>query len=458
MPSLFNDPAPGNPPGKPSSSAAKPISIGQLVTRIKGAINEGLPGKIHVVGEVSNLSDRNHWFFSLKDDQAAIRSVMFASAARAVRFPVRDGIEVVATGRVDVYPAQGQVQFYVDRLEPVGQGALELELRRLIAELREQGYMDEAHKLPLPAVPSRIAVVTSRSAAALQDVIDTAGRRWPGCELLLYDVRVQGEAAAPEIANALTQISKHHESRGIDAVILTRGGGSIEDLWAFNERVVADAVFGCSVPIVAAIGHETDVTIAELVADHRCATPTQAAMTLVPDREALTQQVDQLDHRLGLMLKRRAELSRQRLRAIERHALFSRPGRLLEDASQRLTAVDKRLSAALPRVVGAQRDKVAALQRHLDAIGPAQVLKRGYTYTTGDDGQVLRSADDAKTQDKLTTVFADGKVQSQVQVGRGDTPPKVKPKAGPSGPSAKPRAKHRAKKNPKPSGPGLFGE
>ena len=303
-----------------------PWTVADLAREIKGAITRGLPAKVRVVGEVSNLSDRNHWFFSLKDESASIRAVMFASATRRVGFPVRDGQAVVATGRVDFYDAQGSVQLYVDKLEPVGEGARELALRAMIEELRALGYFDQERKRALPAVPTRIAVVTSRSAAALQDVVDTARRRWAGCELVLIDVRVQGSEAAAQIAAALRALSAGGASRGIEAVLLTRGGGSIEDLWAFNERVVADAVFDCVLPIVAAIGHETDTTVAELVADRRCATPTQAAMTLVPDRAGLQEQVDQYARRMAPSLRRRVELDRHRLTAAARHPLFAQPG------------------------------------------------------------------------------------------------------------------------------------
>jgi len=425
MPRLFDEPE----PAKPAPGDA-PMSISQLVNRIKSVVNQGIPGKVRVVGEISNLSDRNHWFFSLKDGQSAIRCVMFASAARAIGFPAAGGMEVVATGRVDVYPAQGQVQFYVDRLEPVGQGALELKLKAMVAELRRLGYFELEHKRPIPAFARRIAVVTSRSAAALQDVIDTAHRRWPGCELLLCDVRVQGEQAAPEISQAIRMLSRDGDGLGVDAIILTRGGGSIEDLWAFNERAVADAVYECGLPVVAAIGHETDTTVAELVADHRCATPTQAAMLLVPDREAMAQQVEYLAQRLGTSLRRQATLAQQRLDAVARHTLFARPERLVDQATQRLDQSAQRLNAAIPRRLQLAQGKIASLSRHLEAVGPMQVLKRGYTYTTGDDGQVLRSAASAKSQQALKTVFTDGAVDSTVD-GPGATeskPRKRKPK------------------------------
>lgn len=469
MPRLFDeqDRPPEVPPGpkKAGSPKNRPLSVVTLLNQIKTAVNTNLPGKVRVLGEISNLSDRNHWFFSLKDGEAVIRCVMFASSARAVGFKVGNGVEVVATGRVDVYPAQGSVQLYVDTLEPVGQGALEQRLRAMIDELKAEGYFEPEHKQPLPTMPTRIAVVTSRSAAALQDVINTTSKRWAGCALVLVDVRVQGEAAAPQIAEAINRLSAHGRDLGIDAILLTRGGGSIEDLWAFNERAVADAIWGCSLPVVAAIGHETDVTVAELVADERCATPTQAAMTLVPDREMLDRQVDQSADRLRLALTRRAQHERQRLHAAQRHPAISRPDRLAKQAQQALNGLSHRLDRALPAITATHQPKLEAiakalpqaiarrlrretesldaLQRELEAVGPASVLARGFTYTLGPDGQVLKSAEAASEAQHLTTVFTDGRVDSTVEA--------PKPlKAAPT-----PRQQRPARKKPSP-GPGLF--
>lgn len=401
----------------PETRRDEPWSVARLADEIKGALTANLPGKVRVVGEISNLSDRNHWFFSLKDERASIRSVMFASAARKIGFPVRDGMEVVATGRIDFYDAQGSVQLYVDKLEPVGEGARELALRAMIEELRGIGYFDPERKKPLPGVPRKIAVVTSRSAAALQDVINTAGQRWAGCELVLVDVRVQGDAAAPQIAAALRRLSRDGAKLGIDAILLTRGGGSIEDLWAFNERIVVDAVFDCTLPIVAAIGHETDTTVAELVADLRCATPTQAAMTLVPDRAVLEQQVEQLGRRMKLALQRHAEVARHRLDAAARHPLFQRPQRMVDDARQRVDHLEHQLVTALPRRVADDRKRLDAMARTLDAVSPNNVLKRGYSYTLGGDGKLLRSVADAAPGSGLVTVLADGRVNSTVDGG-----------------------------------------
>lgn len=471
MPRLFDeqDPPP-DPPQKPKKAGAqgdRPVTVAGLLSQIKSAVNTQLPGKVRVVGEISNLSDRNHWYFSLKDGQAVIRCVMFAAAARAVGFKARDGVEVIATGRVDVYPAQGSVQLYVDKLEPVGVGELEQRLREMINELKAEGYFDTEHKRPLPTMPTRIAVVTSRSAAALQDVINTAAKRWLGCELVLVDVRVQGDSAAPQIAEAINRLSTHGKDLRIDAILLTRGGGSIEDLWAFNERIVADAIWDCNLPVVAAIGHETDVTVAELVADVRCATPTQAAMTLVPDKAMLQQQVDQSADRLALALKRRAQHERQRLRAAERHPAMSRPERPVQQARQALDQLTRRLDRALPAVVASHVPRLAslsralpqaiarrlsretealdALSRELDAVGPASVLGRGYTYTLGPKGELLRSAEAASAVGRLTTVFPDGKVASQVE-GTTSQPISLAPK---------PKTRRRSRRKP-PTGPGLF--
>lgn len=439
-PNMFSAPPPLPPQSAPPPSRGRkddqPLTVTQLAGLVKETLLQGLPSKLRIVGEISNLSNRTHWFFNLKDSGASMRCVCFASSARKVSFPVKDGMEVIATGRIDFYDAQGNVQFYVDKLEPVGVGELELKFRALCEELRNLGYFEVNRKKPLPPMPQGIAVVTSKTGAALQDVINTAGKRWPGCRLMLFDVRVQGAAAAPEIARAINLLSQQGPALRIDAVLLTRGGGSMEDLWAFNERIVADAIFKCRLPIVAAIGHETDTTIAELVADLRCATPTQAAMTLIPDQHALTHQLTQLSHRLNLVTHRHVQHASQRLSAAAKHPFFRRPDQMYAPIRQRIEGFASRLAAALPRMLRSQQDKLTtlngklttalprkakskreqleALTRQLESISPLNVLKRGYTYTLASDGSVLRSATDAKPGDAITTVVHDGRVQSRV--------------------------------------------
>lgn len=429
------------------------MTVSQVADRIGNALAQQFPAKIQVVGEISNLRDRQHWFFSLKDEAASIRCVCFASTARKTRVRIQDGMQVMVTGRVDFYPAQGSVQIYVDAIEPLGQGALELALRKLMEELREQGYFAIEHKKPLPAVPRKVAVVTSRSAAALEDVIDTARRRWTGCQLYLVDVRVQGDSASSEIARAIRALSAHGRALGIQGIILTRGGGSIEDLWAFNERNVADAIYDCTLPVVAAIGHETDTTVAELVADQRCATPTQAAMHLIPDHTALQQQVVHLGGRLRLMLQRQWRHEQQRLAAITRHALFRAPQRLVDQASQRLDRGISALAAALPRQLNTAKERLAADTRHLQAVGPVNVLNRGYTYTLDERGHVLRSAKAASVGRPITTVLADGRILSRVEDGSDN---KAAAADRPSSPH--PARRSRRKRPSDEDQPGLFSD
>ncbi len=408
--------------GQPGGSAGadRPLTVGAVSAWVRAVLADGLPPKVRVIGEVSNFSNRAHWFFSLKDEQATLSCVCFASSAKRVKFPVADGLQVIATGRIDYYDAQGRLQLYVDKLEPVGQGALELRFRALCDELRKLGYFDPARKRALPAMPRRVAVVTSRSAAALQDVINTTAQRWAGCQLLLYDVRVQGAEAAGEIAAAVRALSQEGERLGIDAIILTRGGGSIEDLWAFNERVVADAVYECRLPVVAAIGHETDTTIAELVADVRCATPTQAVMTLIPDQAALEHQLHQLTQRLTHQLKRTYEFNEHRYQSLMRRPVLRRPASMLEPATQAVDTLAKRLAMSLPRRVETSATRLEALTKQLKSVSPTNVLNRGYSYTLGPDGRVLRSAAAVGVGEVMTTVLGDGRVRSRVEGDKAD--------------------------------------
>ncbi|MEX0744918.1 MAG: exodeoxyribonuclease VII large subunit [Phycisphaeraceae bacterium] len=499
-----DSPPPPASTGAPGAPADRAISVSQLAGLIKTALTDHLPDKVRVVGEVSNFSNRNHWFFSLKDEQATLRCVCFASSARRIRCPVEDGMQVVATGRVDFFNQQGSVQLYVDDVEPVGAGALELRLRQLIDELRGLGYFDEARKRPLPAFAERIAVVTSRSAAALQDVIDTARRRWPGCQLLLYDVRVQGEAAAPEIAAAVRALSAQGPGLGIDAVLLTRGGGSIEDLWAFNDRAVADAILACPLPVVAAIGHETATTVAELVSDLRCSTPTQAAMRLVPEQAVLEQALGHWAGRLSQQMAGRVRHARHRVDACASRTIFRRPAELVERARRRLVDRQLQLARALPhrvaparqavahieqrlhkvpsrrlqhererlatltarlaslgpRLVRDRRQRLAAAARHLEAVSPRRVLDRGYSYTIGPTGEVLRKPADVKPGDELTTVLAAGRVRSHVADGAAPAAPDRKPAApapAPAPPSAPAGPTRPRKRRPTPPDePSLF--
>lgn len=427
------------------ASAPQPIPVSALAMMIAEAVATGLPQKIQVRGEISNFSNRRHWYFTLKDAEAQVKAVMWESKARGVAFPMKDGLAVVATGRVEFWPQGGSVQFYVDSLEPAGVGALEQELRRRMAEYLAKGYFDAQTKKPLPEVPRAVAVVTSRSAAALQDVIATAKKRWAGCRLFLVDVRVQGEGAKEEIARALNALSEQGAALGIDAVILTRGGGSIEDLWAFNEPEVVEAVHTCSLPVVAAIGHETDTTLAELAADWRASTPTQAVMTLIPDRDSLRQRYAQNGERLRLFAERALHDGRRRLVGVARHPMFKDPQGALVPARRKLEALASRPFFIRPQqIIAPRRQGLDALSKRLSALSPQSTLSRGYSYTTLADGTLVRSVAAAVPGAGLVTHLADGQVVSRVA---GED----------SGPPPAPKVAPRRKKAPVQDGAGLFG-
>lgn len=475
-------------PERPAADA--PLTVAQLCARVKAALDAGLPAAVRVVGEVSGFSDRTHWYFSLKDAEGLINCVMFAHAARKAGFTPAPGQQVVITARIDFYKPQGKVTLVVEKIEPVGAGARELAFKQLVEEVRALGWLSPERKRQLPFFPRRIAVVTSETGAALRDVIATMQKRCPTVTILTLDVRVQGERAAPEVAQALRYLSANAATLGIDAILLTRGGGSTEDLWAFNERVVAEAIVNCAVPVVAAIGHETDTCLAELVADERAATPTQAAMRLAPDATALRRHVLSTESRLNLLLSRMARTERQRLlhaarslHAASRNAIARSRSRTEElslrlarrsptaqharavaridtaiaalsaAAKASLTRRDPRpLAESLARVLGERlrRESVKqdGLARHLRAVNPLAVLERGYSVTMRADGRVVRAPGDVTTGEALQTRVAEGVVRSVVWE-TGPAPGKPPP-AAPT-PKAKPRTA------PPDGAPGLFG-
>jgi exodeoxyribonuclease VII large subunit len=456
-----------------------PLTITQLAARIDDALRRGLPDTVRFVGEVSGFRDRTHWYFDLKDASAVVNCVMFQSAAKKAGFVPANGQQILASGKVEFYAAGGKVSVIITRVEPVGAGALELAYRALCEELRALGWFSHDRKRPLPFFPRKIAVVTSRTGAALQDVLVTMQRRCPAIDVLVVDCRVQGPGSAAEIAKAIDHIGKSASSLGVDALLVTRGGGSMEDLWAFNERVVAQAIVDCPIPVVAAIGHETDTTIAELVADERGATPTQAAMRMTPDRAALLEQVGSLSSRLAGHTDRTLEMNAQRLRFCTQRPMFGSPrrvfdapsvavrnfaarlfsgvrGRLARGSSaidraaavlerhrpaqararlfarlaecaarlkaaqhlahrrDRLEALGARLSRGMMVNVSQEGAALAAVARQLSAVGPMQVLERGYSVTMLKNGGLLRTPGQVRAGESIVTRLAAGEVDSVV--------------------------------------------
>ena len=323
--------------GKAATASRKKLpatySVTQLTRLIKITLAQHLPGRVLVAGEISNFKQHSsgHLYLTLKDAQAQLPAVMWKSAVARLKFKPADGQAVLATGHIDVYEPHGKYQFYLDKLEPAGQGALELALRQLAEKLRGEGLFDDAHKKQVPALPRTIAIVTSGTGAAIEDISKTLHRRFKIVRKLLYPVAVQGDAAAGEIAGAIGKLNQRSsEFDGIDVIILARGGGSLEDLWAFNEEVVARAVFASEIPIITGIGHEIDTSIADLVADCRAATPTAAAELAVPVLEDIRQNVLQCQQRLRHSLRNRCDIAAHALDGLASRSVFVRPRNMVQ--------------------------------------------------------------------------------------------------------------------------------
>ena len=381
-------PAPGSAGGtpveKPASPAAEtpvgraPMSVTALVTQVKRALFQAFPQRLCVAGEISNLKmhTSGHVYFSLKDAGATISAAMFRSAAAKLKFRPADGLEVVVEGRVDVYDARGQLQFYVESMTPKGAGALELAFRQLCQKLRDEGLFDPAHKRPLPRYPRAIGLVTSPTGAAIRDIRRTLARRWPGATVYLVPALVQGEGAAASVASAIGLLDANASRYAIDTIIVARGGGSLEDLWAFNEEVVARAVFACRTPIVSGVGHETDTTICDMVADVRAATPTAAAELAVPDRAEVARQLAVLVGRLSRRTQHGLATSRNALESVLRSVVFRDPAFRLRSATQRLDDLMHRLRASLRDRLTRERRRLDPVAHRLAALHPARLKER----------------------------------------------------------------------------------
>ncbi len=362
-----------------ASPAPASLTVAQLTRLVKEAVRSRLSGTVHVVGELSNVSrpPGGHVYFTLKDAASEVRCVMWRSDASGLRFDLDDGLEVLASGVVDVYEPRGQYQLYVKRMEPRGVGALELAFRQLRDRLQAEGLFDRVHKRAIPSYPRRVAIVTSASGAALQDILRTLARRFPKLHVLVLDVRVQGSGAAAEIADAIRRLNSCTERLGgIDVIIVGRGGGSLEDLWAFNEEVVARAIRASRIPIVSAVGHEVDFTIADFAADLRAATPTAAAEIVAPVLTELMDDLINAERRLATGVARRLEQTRSRLNLVERAAWFSDPAGQIQRLRQPIDEVATRLRHALSGSLGARRSAIGALETHLARARPAVQLAR----------------------------------------------------------------------------------
>ena len=394
-----------------------------LTAAIKGHLEQTF-GHVWVEGEISNLARprSGHVYMTLKDDRAQLRAVMWRSSAARLRFELEDGLEVVCAGRVTVYEPRGEYQVVIDRVVPKGVGALELAFRKLRDKLEKEGLFDPAHKRQLPALPRRVAVVTSPSGAAVRDILQVLDRRFPNVEVWVVPVAVQGAGAAGEIAAAIDLLNT---LTGVDVMIVGRGGGSLEDLWAFNEEAVARAVYASRIPVISAVGHEIDLTIADLVADRRALTPTEAAELVLPSRAELVGQLDTLRARLVLALVRQADQARSRLQALRDSYVFRRPYERVQRLQQRVDDLGSRASRAAVHAVERGTSRAGELAGRLEALSPLRVLSRGYSITLAEDAKtVIRRWDQCEPGGTIVTRLHQGRVTSRVvdrQPNQGET-------------------------------------
>lgn len=388
------------------------VSVSDLVNAFKEVVETALP-PCTVEGEISNCrrSPAGHWYLTLKDEQSEIGAVIWRSAAQKILFDPKDGMKCLATGSLQVYVAKGTCQFVISRLMPQGIGELELAFRQLRDKLSVEGLFDESRKRPIPRIPRRIALVTSPGSAAVRDMIQVITRRWPPARIVVVPVRVQGEGAAEEIAKALKLV---HRIPDVDVVITGRGGGSLEDLWCFNTEVVARAVAACRIPVIAAVGHEIDVSIADLVADRRALTPSEAGELVVLSARDLQDSLLQTAQRMRQTLRDRLDRARLRLSTIEARSVIQRPMSLVDQKRLDCESLSERVVTAVRLLTERKGRDLSEFAASLQALSPLKVLSRGYSLTQKSDGTVLRSATSVAPGETLTTRLASGLVHSAV--------------------------------------------
>ena len=390
------------------------LTVQQLNDYVRTLLSrDPLLQKLHVRGEISNFKvhTSGHMYFSLKDRQDRIQCVMFKQNAQNLKFLPKDGMEVIVTGRVSIYTRDGLYQLYVDDMEQSGLGALHLAFEELKKKLREEGLFDDTHKKPLPLLPQKIAVITSHAGAAVRDIIRVIHNRNSHVDILIVPVAVQGEGAARQIARAIDYVNTRAD---IDLIITGRGGGSIEELWAFNEEIVARAIYNSSIPVITAIGHETDFTIADFVADVRAPTPSVAAELVAPDILAIRQSLTTFKKRLHDSINRFLGIKRNQLDIIESSYVLKYPSRLINSYFIELDKLTSRLFTSITRNIGYNKERLASLSAYLDALSPLGVLARGYAVVADREGEVVYSIDQVDKNDSVDVRLYDGVIGCNV--------------------------------------------
>ncbi|MGO9480638.1 MAG: exodeoxyribonuclease VII large subunit [Candidatus Kryptoniota bacterium] len=372
---------------QPASSEENTLKVKDLLRLVKGALERNFPAVV-VEGEISNFKRHmpsGHLYFTLKDDQAQVRVVMWRSDAARVRFNISDGMNVLVKGKISIYEPRGDFQLYAANILPVGEGSLQLAFEQLKKKLDDEGLFSEEHKKPLPEFPKRIGAVTSLEGAAVRDIISIINRRFPAVELIIYPVKVQGDGAAEEIAEAIKGFNK---VPNIDVMIVGRGGGSLEDLWAFNEEIVARAIYESKIPVISAVGHQVDFTIADFVADVRAATPSAAAELVVPDKLEILDTVRGLFREMTKSVEQGLNELKLKLDTLTNHYALQQPASLVEQKLQFVDDLTRRAQNEMAHFFETKSQRLSSVASHLNALSPRGVLRRGYAFIESSRGFV----------------------------------------------------------------------
>jgi exodeoxyribonuclease VII large subunit len=397
----------------PGASSDSPISVSQLNQWIKRSIEQNISG-FWLAGEVGNLnqSASGHVYMTIKDSTSQIAAVMWRSTFERVGIDLREGMAILVQGRVEVYPPRGSYQIIINRIEQQGLGALQAAFRKLHAKLQKEGLFDSERKKTLPQFPSRIGFVTSPSGAAIHDFTQVLKRRWPGASVLIIPAKVQGDGASLEIANGIQLAERIRPS--LDVLVIGRGGGSLEDLWCFNEEIVVRAVAACSLPTVSAVGHEIDVTLCDLAADVRALTPSEAAERIVPSREEIADSLNAIQQRVDSLIAYRMGQHQLKLNSMASRPVFLHPERLLETPVLQLDALHQSLDASVDAALQQRMEQLTRLSSVLEAISPLKTLARGYSVTLTEDESVITSVKQVTSGQEIVTKLVDGAIRSRV--------------------------------------------
>ena len=392
-----------------------PVSVSELTAHIRDIIDlDPSLKRVLVRGELSNYKvySSGHRYFTLKDSEAALSCVMFRSDAERVRFRPENGMSVLCSGQVSVYARDGKYQLYVRQMQPDGVGDLYVAFEQLKARLQSEGLFASEHKKPIPVMPSRIAVVTSASGAAVRDIIRVLGKRWPLSKVIVLPVRVQGEEASREIAAAIRYANRWKVA---DLIIAGRGGGSMEDLWAFNEEITARAIYDSEIPVISAVGHEPDFTIADFTADRRAATPSNAAELAVPEREKILESLAVTQLRADRAVRRILDSGARRLESLSSRPIMESPMAFIDQRRLDVDRFAERMDAAERHVLSENRQKYIRLVSALEALSPLRVLARGYSVVTLPDGTVVRRSEQAAPGSLLRVRLSEGALNCRVE-------------------------------------------